>query len=88
MKENNDIKSDENYFSEQNTRIYHDRNSVYNKNLGISSSNIHLNFINEDCFNNETSPFNKKEMKTFSDNGNNIDVYFNNIKNIIKKLFY
>ena len=80
MKENNDIKSDENYFSEQNTRIYHDRNSVYNKNFGISSSNIHLNFINEDFFNNETSPFNKKEMKTFSDNGNNIDVYFNNIK--------
>ena len=80
MQENNEIKPYENNISEQKTKQYHERNSVNTKNMGISSSNIHLNFINEDLLNNETSILNMKDNKTVSDSDNNIEIYFNNIK--------
>ena len=80
MQENNEIKPYENNISEQKTKQYHERNSVNTKNMGISSSNIHLNFINEDLLNNETSILNMKDNKTVSDSDNKIEIYFNNIK--------
>ena len=71
---------------ELNKKSARERNLNTNKNIGISGSNIQLNFISEEkintkIFDPEGTLFNNiNENQTITHNDNNTEVYFNNIK--------
>ena len=80
-----EIKIEQINLKDKNKKYIHERNNGSNKMIGITGSNIHLNFVSEeknmDKLDNETTLLNNnKENKTISDCDNNIEIYFNNIQ--------
>lgn len=85
MDENKEKMQEESYLKSNNKKSFHERNKASNKVLGISSSNIHLNFITEDVNinkpeNDTTLINNMKENRTISESDFNVEICFNNIQ--------
>jgi len=85
MDKKDEIKIEQINLKDKNKKYPHERNNITNKMIGITGSNIHLNFVSEekniDKLDNETTLLNNyKENKTISDTDNNVEIYFNNIQ--------
>ena len=85
MDKKDEIKIEQINLRDKNKKYPHERNNITNKMIGITGSNIHLNFVSEekniDKLDNETTLLNNyKENKTISDTDNNVEIYFNNIQ--------
>ena len=85
MDENKEKMQEESFLKSNNKKTFHERNKASNKVIGISSSNIHLNFITEDVNinkpeNDTTLINNMKENRTISESDFNFEICFNNIQ--------